>query len=188
MVLMVAMTTGEAVPDCHRRHGCHGCNGCYSGCYGGGCYGGGGHGCHGGGYGYCGGGGCWGGASYGCGGGIIVVPGGKKDGKKEGTKDGKGKTEEEELGTFNGPSPATLVISLPADAKLTVDGYQTQSTSATRRFTTPPLPTGRDFSYALEATVVVDGKTQVISKQVMVRAGEETRATLSLPVTAALAR
>jgi uncharacterized protein (TIGR03000 family) len=209
MVLMVALSGTQAVPDRHRCHGCHGCRGCYScscgcwgggygccgggyggchGCYGGGCYGGGcyGGGCYGGG---CYGGGCYGGGCGGCGG-YYVMPGstgGEK--KKEGTggKDGKKQGEEEELGTY-GPAPATLIVTLPADAKLTVDGNPTTSTSSLRRFTTPPLPVGRDFSYTLEAKMEVDGKPQEVSKRVIVRAGQETRTTLSLSETTAQAR
>lgn len=71
MVLMAALTTGVATPDCHHRcGGCCGCYGGWGGCYGGGCYGGGcyGGGCYGGcygGFGGCYGGGCYGGGCYG---------------------------------------------------------------------------------------------------------------------------
>jgi uncharacterized protein (TIGR03000 family) len=196
MVLMVALTGNAAVPDCH-RHRCHGCSGgCYSGCYGGGCYGGGCYGgwggCHGG-YGGCYGGG-WGGCyGGGCGGGMYMVPktgtgtGGGKDGK-DGKGGGKGDGGEDTYGALSTPTPATLIVSLPPDAKLTVDGAPTTSTSATRRFTTPPLQPGRDFTYTLQAQVTVDGKAEVITKQVIVRAGQETQATLSLPTAAASAR
>jgi uncharacterized protein (TIGR03000 family) len=156
MVLMVALTGGAEVPDCHRSHGCHGCRG---GCYGGG------HG-------------------------IIVVPdGGKKDeGKK---KDGDGKKKggtDEEQGNLGRSTSATLVVTLPADAKLTVDGYATTSTSSVRRFTTPPLDAGRDYYYTLKAEVMNDGKTEVITKRVMVRSGQVTETTLTLPVSTASAR
>jgi uncharacterized protein (TIGR03000 family) len=67
VVLMAALTTGAAAPDCH---GCHGCHGCWGGCHG--CYGcwGGCHGCWGGCY------GCWGGCYGGCYGGCFGCWGG----------------------------------------------------------------------------------------------------------------
>src|SRR5271165_5908685 len=87
VVLMAALTTGSAAPDCHWFRGCHGgYGGCYGGhnswyggCYGGGCYGYGCYGCGGYGGGYGGGYtpvsygcyGCYGGyGCYGCYGGI----------------------------------------------------------------------------------------------------------------------
>jgi uncharacterized protein (TIGR03000 family) len=76
---------------------------------------------------------------------------------------------------------ATIVVSLPADAKLTIDGEATTSTSDHRVFLSPSLPTGQAYHYTLKAEIVVDGKTQVVSEVVAVRAGEETKVTLSAP-------
>jgi len=138
---------------CHG--GCHG--GCQGGCHGGyGCCGG---GCHGG---YVCGGGCHGGAGcHGCTGPapIPVKPKEKKEEKK----------------TSLEPAPATIVVNLPADAKLTVDGNPTTSTSAQRVFVSPALETGLEYSYTLTAEVVRDGKTETRTEKVAVRAGEETK-------------
>jgi uncharacterized protein (TIGR03000 family) len=194
--------------------GCYG--GCYGGgCYGGGCYGGCSGGCWGGGcYGGCYGGGCWGGGCYGggcygggcsggyagcCGGygGGYAMPvytdtgtgtgtGGKSGGKSGGSRQGGGG--DGEMGSLNGDAPATLVVSLPADAKLTVDGHTTTSTTALRHFTTPPLERGKVYSYSLRAEMTVDGKSESVTRPVTVRAGEETRVTLSLPVSTASSR
>ncbi len=71
-------------------------------------------------------------------------------------------------------APATIVVNLPADAKLTIDDAATVSTSARRVFRSPDLPTGQNFHYTLKAEFSHDGKPVVISKQVAVRAGEET--------------
>jgi uncharacterized protein (TIGR03000 family) len=46
-------------------------------------------------------------------------------------------------------------------------------------FVTPDLPTGKDFHYTLKAEVMVNGKAEVVSQVVAVRAGEETNVTLS---------
>jgi uncharacterized protein (TIGR03000 family) len=82
-------------------------------------------------------------------------------------------------------APATLVVNLPADAVLTIDGNRTTSTSAERVFRTPALQSGRDFTYALAAKIVRDGQEKVIEKRVIVRAGEQTRVRLEEPTTVA---
>jgi len=81
------------------------------------------------------------------------------------------------------PAPASIIVSLPADARLTVDDVVTKSTSATRLFATPALETGKEFHYTLKAEVVRDGKTYTAIRRVAVRAGEETRVTLDIPAT-----
>ena len=82
---------------------------------------------------------------------------------------------------------AVIVVSLPANAKLTVDGEATTSTSEQRVFVSPSLPSGQDYHYTLQAEVVVDGKSVTVSKTVAVRAGEESHVTLT-PVTGVAAR
>jgi uncharacterized protein (TIGR03000 family) len=71
-------------------------------------------------------------------------------------------------------APAVIQVSLPADARLTVDGYVTTSTSANRTFVTPALPQGESFQYTLRAEVIRDGRTVVETQIVTVRGGEET--------------
>jgi uncharacterized protein (TIGR03000 family) len=72
-------------------------------------------------------------------------------------------------------------VTLPADAKLTVDGRPTVSTSESRVFESPSLTPGKTFHYLLEATVVRRGKTETVMKEVAVRAGEDTRVTIEIP-------
>jgi uncharacterized protein (TIGR03000 family) len=206
MVLMAALTTGVDMPDFGRRGGCHGCyGGCYGGwggCRGGwgGCYGGWG-GCYGGWGGWGGGcsgwgGGCYGGyASGGWGGGyggyagwgggyggIVyaapvatygtpmlasnVVPG-----------------METATSMYYNPDPdagrrATIIVHLPADARLMVDGKATRATSGTRRFISPPLESGQGYHYTLKAEIDRDGEPMTVTKRVDVRAGESEEVTL----------
>jgi uncharacterized protein (TIGR03000 family) len=172
--------------DCHgsrgglfsrRRHGCHGCysyacSGCYGyvsyGCHG--CYGGYvSYGCH----------GCWGGYSHGCHGchGYYAAPAGpQRMPEREREKAPPPKTGKEE--TMR-PAPATLVVELPEDAKLTIDGAPTASTSSVRTFVTPDLAPQKEFSYTLQAQIVRDGHTLTASERVQVRAGQETRVSLT---------
>jgi uncharacterized protein (TIGR03000 family) len=80
---------------------------------------------------------------------------------------------------------ATVVVELPADARLLIDGNVTNSESARRVFETPALESGREFQYTLEAQVVRDGKTEVITQRITVRAGEETAVRMEMPTTVA---
>jgi uncharacterized protein (TIGR03000 family) len=78
-------------------------------------------------------------------------------------------------------APATIVVRLPVDTKLTIEGHATRSTSALRTFTTPPLEPGREFEYTLKAELTQAGRTQTTTTQVTVRAGEETFVTIEFP-------
>ena len=79
---------------------------------------------------------------------------------------------------------AKVYVTLPADAKLTIDGTPTVSTSETRLFESPSLTPGKTFFYVLKATVVRDGKTETVTKEVTVRAGEATQVRIEIPETA----
>ena len=76
-------------------------------------------------------------------------------------------------------------MTLPADAKLTINGSPTVSISESRVFESPSLTPGKTFHYVLEATVVRDGKTETVTKEVVVRAGEDTRVEIEIPETTA---
>jgi uncharacterized protein (TIGR03000 family) len=80
---------------------------------------------------------------------------------------------------------AKLYVTLPADAKLTIDGSPTDSTSESRVFESPSLTPGKTFVYVLKASVVRDGKTEAVTKEVVVRAGEDTRVEIEIPETTA---
>jgi uncharacterized protein (TIGR03000 family) len=76
---------------------------------------------------------------------------------------------------------ATLIVRLPADATLTIDGERTQSTSSTRVFISPPLEPGKTYHYTLRGELDRPGGTIRDSKTVQVRAGERTEVTLEFP-------
>jgi uncharacterized protein (TIGR03000 family) len=138
----------------HHRGGCSGSYGCSSGYYG----------CSGGGY------ACSGGVVYGsgapvcCGGGTVVVPQGKDMPKSEPIPEPKKKTTQSS-------APATIIVSLPADARLFIDGNATTSTSARRTLVTPELAFGTTYVYTMRAEVVRDGQVQSQSQQVNVIGG-----------------
>lgn len=171
VVLMMAMTTGgDMVPDCHRRHNCNGgCNGGYVGaCYGGGyggCYGGGGYG-----------GGCYGGGSYGMPRGEpLKMPGEKKPEKPP----------EEINKPIGQKAPARIVVSLPADARLTIDDYTSPALSDTHIIECSALGTEETRTYVLTARAMRDGKMQSVEERVTVRGGEAKKVTLTLPTSVA---
>ncbi len=84
-------------------------------------------------------------------------------------------------------APATLVVKLPAEARLTIDGNPTASTSDVRTFRTPNLPAGREFHYTLQAEVMNNGKPVMMTKTVAVRAGAESQITFDAAELAAVA-
>lgn len=163
-----------------RRGGCGGGRGGHHGGCGGGCGGYVGHGGGGCGMGGCGGGyggyvmgGC---ATCGGGGGGYVMGGGTCAGGVCTLGGGTGYVLGPTLGT-----EATLVVSLPEDAKLTIDGESTSSTSAQRVFVSPALELGKEYEYTLKAEVLRDGKTQIATAKVTVRPGETSQVELKVP-------
>jgi uncharacterized protein (TIGR03000 family) len=78
--------------------------------------------------------------------------------------------------------PATLVVRMPAPAAqavLMVDDTPTKQTGAERRFVSPPLEPGRDFSYTLSVTWEPNNYTKITrTRKISVRAGQETVADL----------
>jgi uncharacterized protein (TIGR03000 family) len=76
-------------------------------------------------------------------------------------------------------APATLIVSLPAKAKLTIQGSATTSTSSTRVFVSPTLKARKTYQYTLEARYTQDGETVVLKKNVKVFAGKTTRVSLN---------
>ena len=71
-----------------------------------------------------------------------------------------------------------MVVNLPADATLKIDGAATKSTAAVRQFTTPVLALGQSYHYTLTAEVVRDGKTLSATETVTVRAGQTSQVEL----------
>jgi uncharacterized protein (TIGR03000 family) len=147
----------------HHRGGC--CGGCYGGCCGGCC--GGCWGCCGGCYGGWGGGGR--GYAYADGGYAPTVASAPGSYEYQAGYPTMGQTNE-----------ATIVVTLPAEAKLTIDGKATTSTSQERAFVTPPLTPGKTYHYTLRAEMERDGRPVTQTKDVIVRPGRESRVNLDL--------
>jgi len=72
------------------------------------------------------------------------------------------------------PQRATVVVNLPADARLFVEGRQCPLPQAPqRKFATPPLDPGGEYEYEVRAEVEHDTKWYGTTQKVAVRAGKE---------------
>jgi uncharacterized protein (TIGR03000 family) len=69
-----------------------------------------------------------------------------------------------------------LVVELPEDAKLFIDGQPTRTPSARREFQTPPLQPGETYYYELRAEVVRNGQTKTETQRVLIRPGHVSQA------------
>jgi uncharacterized protein (TIGR03000 family) len=78
-------------------------------------------------------------------------------------------------------APATVVVNLPADARLSIEGQATQSASGERTFVSPPVKRGKTFVYTLKADVDRNGEKVTASQTVEVRAGQVSRVSLNFP-------
>lgn len=73
---------------------------------------------------------------------------------------------------------AKLIVSLPAEGKLFVDG-QPVPDPRRREFNTPALSEGRKYFYELRAELIRDGKTVTQTRRVILKAGDVIRADFS---------
>jgi uncharacterized protein (TIGR03000 family) len=74
---------------------------------------------------------------------------------------------------------ATITVTLPPGAALYVDNRKSPGTDSVRRFTTPPLPAGREFGYLLKAEVIRNGQPETLTQRVVFRSGEQVTVDLS---------
>jgi uncharacterized protein (TIGR03000 family) len=74
---------------------------------------------------------------------------------------------------------ATVVVTLPDDATLSLNGRATSSTGGTRKFVTPPLEAGRTYTYRVRAAVRRGGETLEVEQIVRVAAGRVSRVNLA---------
>src|SRR5262249_43377877 len=76
-------------------------------------------------------------------------------------------------------APAKLLVELPAEGKLFVDGQRIRTTSERQEFNTPALEKGSTYYYEMRVESGRDGKSMSESKRILVKAGEQVRATFS---------
>lgn len=84
------------------------------------------------------------------------------------------KESKDEVGT-----KATIVVVVPADARVTIDGMSTMSTSNLRWFESPTLNPGKTYSYTFQAEYRDNGAPVTVSKKVLFQAGKVVRLDLT---------
>lgn len=71
-----------------------------------------------------------------------------------------------------GPSArATVLVRLPIDARLYADSTALRLTGTERKFVTPELPAGQEYTYRFRAEYERDGEVVSVTKRVAVRSG-----------------
>jgi uncharacterized protein (TIGR03000 family) len=71
-------------------------------------------------------------------------------------------------------------VSLPADARLFVGDFNTQSAGSVRSFQSPPLSKGKTYAYEFRAEVEREGRIVSETKTVVVQAGKSADVTFDL--------
>ncbi len=105
---------------------------------------------------------------------VVPVPKEEKKGdKKDDKKNGKGGEEPVQA------NRARLVVDVPTDAKVYIDGYLMRSNATTRVFSTPELQPGQTYFYDLRAEVTRDGQPISQTQRVVLRPGQTVRAAFS---------
>ena len=69
--------------------------------------------------------------------------------------------------------PVVLIIRVPAEALVDIEGVRTRSTGEVRRFQSPPLPVDQSFIYSVKATWKAGDQEVVREHKAKVRGGEE---------------
>ena len=80
-----------------------------------------------------------------------------------------------------------MIVRVPADASLSVDGSPTYTTASVRTFETPELAPGKDYAYTFKAEYNKDGKTVSVTKRVSVSPGKTTDVDLTQATVTAVA-
>lgn len=80
------------------------------------------------------------------------------------------------------PTPARIIIRLPAAAALFIDGEESSQTGETRGVTTPPLEAGHTYYYRLVVAGKVGGEDYRLQRKVSFRPGETVVVTFRTPV------
>jgi uncharacterized protein (TIGR03000 family) len=78
-----------------------------------------------------------------------------------------------------GKSPVLLYVTVPADAKLSVNGVPVSKAGPDRRLISPPITIGEKGTYTLTVTYTRDGKSVTIDREIVVTGGEVTRVDLT---------
>jgi uncharacterized protein (TIGR03000 family) len=73
---------------------------------------------------------------------------------------------------------------VPANASVSFDGEKTAQTGSARDFVTPPLPSGKEFRYAVRAEWTENGQKMESTRSIMIHAGDRVSLDMSKPTLA----
>jgi uncharacterized protein (TIGR03000 family) len=77
--------------------------------------------------------------------------------------------------------PVRVNLRLPSDAKVWLEGSQTNQTGTNRSFESPPLAFGPEYAYQIRIQWKQDGKDVTQTRQIKVHAGDVINLTLGSP-------
>jgi uncharacterized protein (TIGR03000 family) len=108
---------------------------------------------------------------------AIPLPDVKKDEpKKDEPKKDEPKKDEKKRLDAGRRERATVVVSVPSRATVTVEGHPINGTGGERSFRTPELAPGHEYVYTVRAVIDLSGREEVEVQEVKVAAGETSRA------------
>src|SRR5262249_32174422 len=76
-----------------------------------------------------------------------------------------------------GPRPVQIDVRVPADAVLWFDDSPTSQTGTSRRFVSPPLNPGKEYSYRIKGRWKENGQDVTSTREVAVHAGDQLHLT-----------
>ena len=80
-----------------------------------------------------------------------------------------------------GGQRAEIIINVPLDGIVYIDGRRTYTSGMTRRFVTPPLASGHKYFYDLKVSWIDGSRARVSSRHVAFRAGDRLVLNYSQP-------
>lgn len=79
----------------------------------------------------------------------------------------------------NTENRARVVVQVPTDAKLFIDGHEMKSTSGRRVFSTPQLQHGQTYYYVVRAQVEREGQVLSETQRVILQPGQQVTASFT---------
>lgn len=81
------------------------------------------------------------------------------------------------------PTPASVILVVPENSQVLVDGRPLRSTNSERLFLTPAIETNKQFFYTVKVTAKVGDKEFNESKKILVTGGQVTKVTFEEIIT-----
>jgi uncharacterized protein (TIGR03000 family) len=69
------------------------------------------------------------------------------------------------------PNTARIIVHVPANAEIQFEGQKTQQRGSTRQFVSPPLKSGKEYTYDVKAEWMENGRNVSQERQINVRPG-----------------